>query len=907
MRDGPAPLRREQRKLAELLLRQRGLDPSQLPIPRRLDESRAPLSSTQRRLWTSAQSAGGSSYGNVPMAFRLHGALDLESLSRALSLVVERHEVLRTTFAVEEGAPVQLILAAAPVRIAVEDLRERPAVERERRFATCIREEARRPFDLTAETLLRARVFRLDDCEWGLLLVSHHLATDGWGARLLLDELSSAYAVLQAGREPDLPRLVVQYGDYAEWELEHLESDEIAAQRDYWVRRITGAPRQLPLPYDAPPSPSVATELVSVALPPDVSDALRAFARARRVTPFATVLTGFNVLLHRCGDQDDIVVGTILSRRTRSETEPLIGNFGNNLLLRTTLDADPTLAEVVDRTAATLRDAFANSDVPLELVAQAAPIPAFHVMFILRVGRYEERLVLGEARAEGIDVGSGAATLDLILDVTDGSHGIEGHLEYRTARFAPETMDRFARALEDVLTRMVREPETRLSALPKFESGRVRETTADAPRAGTAPVTRTETILARLWREWLELDTVHREDNFFRLGGDSLRAVYVLERIEKELGRRLQPEELSRATLAELAATCDGQAAAAPSIVGGAEPALTVRGVDPLDHAEAIKALFAREGLSRQVEFFDRVYPGAVQAGARSWIAVDDDRRIVGHLAVLPHRFTCGGERYTGALGANLVMDRRHRNFANAMALVQHVMDDLEQDPEVDFVFGDPNDDARAILTSIGGFTEVGIFGRFVLPVGERGILNSAVGAYLAVTLRNGDHAPLAMSRVSASQFEPGQIATPPGDTAVLRAIHPPKLYRWRMKGYPTDRDDWYLFEQGCARVAAVLVRRFEAGDQAHLCCVWREPDIALASLLGPIVTDLRGRGVRRLQVYSLFSSPLGRELRQAGFWQREQGLPFIARACSERGRALLADHVQWEITVLDCDRGLER
>src|SRR5919106_3691376 len=253
MIDTATRLTREQRRLAALLLRQRGLDPAQLPIPRRADAFVAPLSTTQQRLWTSGRIAEGTSYGNVPMAFRLRGSLNFEWLAKALSLVVARHEILRTTYTVEDGRPRQRVQSALPIRVPVEDLRLLPVSERVSRFESRVAEEARRPFDLSSDALLRVTGFQLEAAEWGLVMVSHHIATDGWGARLLLDELSIAYRALAEGREPELPPLAVQYADYAEWELERLEGGEFDAERRYWVERLTGAPRQLALPFDFPP------------------------------------------------------------------------------------------------------------------------------------------------------------------------------------------------------------------------------------------------------------------------------------------------------------------------------------------------------------------------------------------------------------------------------------------------------------------------------------------------------------------------------------------------------------------------------------------------------------------------------------------------------------------------------
>lgn len=452
-----ATLSRQQRQLAAILLRERGIDLAQLPIVRRPDPSIAPLSVTQQRLWMSGQVAKGLPYGNVPMGFRISGPFDADLLGRALSLVVERHEILRTTFPVEKRKAMQHIRPPAAIEVPVEDLQPVDMTEREGRLETRIIEEARRPFDPAAETLLRARAFRLDNTDWGLVLVSNHLATDGWGARLLLDELSTAYRSLSEGREPELPPLAIQYGDYAKWDVDRLESGELDEQRAYWLRRLDGAPSQLRLPFDGPPSRSLETESIKVLLSPELSESVRAVSRSHGVTSYITLLAGFEMLLEEVTGQNDIVVGTIMSRRTRSETESLIGNFGNNLLLRTMLDGSPSASEVIQRTAATMREALAHSDVSLEIVAQAAPIPAFHVMFIVRDGNFEERLALGDVAVAPVSASPGISTVDLVLDLTDGTRGISGYFEFRAARFARETMERIATGFERAMTRLVQQ------------------------------------------------------------------------------------------------------------------------------------------------------------------------------------------------------------------------------------------------------------------------------------------------------------------------------------------------------------------------------------------------------------------------------------------------------------------
>jgi hypothetical protein len=466
-------------------------------------------------------------------------------------------------------------------------------------------------------------------------------------------------------------------------------------------------------------------------------------------------------------------------------------------------------------------------------------------------------------------------------------------------------MQRLAGAFEDVIARLAQEPDAQVSALAPVRVDQPAHT-PERQRSGEEPATPAERVLARLWREWLEIETVYRGDNFFELGGDSLRAVYVLERTERELSYRFRPEDMSRLTLMDLAALCDGRSPSPATLAKQEESGLAVRRVNPLELSDEIKRLFERERLPHLVAFFDRAYPDGVTEGMSSWVALDDSEQVIGHIAMFPHRFACDDEQYTGAIGANLVVDSRHRNLANAVAMVRAMVQDLESEGDVDFLHGDPNENGLAIMSSVGGFTEVGVLRRFVLPVAEPGMLGPAVAAYLGVKLRGARGQAMTVERRPAAEFDVREIELPPGHGKALRPIHTAALYRRRLMGYPAERDLWYLLTREGERIAAVLVRTFRTGNRAELCSIRRRPGAPLVPLLRSIVSDLRASGVRRLQAISLDHSALGRELRSAGFLRRERGARFIAMPCSPRGRALLERGVDWEITDLDCDSGID-
>ena len=224
-------------------------------IPRRAERTPCPLSFAQQRLWFLNQMQPDAPVYTIAKALRLHGALDVAALHRALDAVVARHEVLRTTFALDNGIPVQVIADGRPAELAVMDLRDRPAADRELEASRRLEQEARRPYDLSRDAMLRALVLRLGDRDSALLLTMHHIASDGWSMGILARELSTLYDAHVTGRSPRLPELPVQYADYAAWQRQWLQGARLEGQLGYWTERLAGAPALLELPGDRPRPP----------------------------------------------------------------------------------------------------------------------------------------------------------------------------------------------------------------------------------------------------------------------------------------------------------------------------------------------------------------------------------------------------------------------------------------------------------------------------------------------------------------------------------------------------------------------------------------------------------------------------------------------------------------------------
>ena len=352
-----------------------------------------PLSFAQERLWLLEQiEAAGAAY-NISATFRLNGQLDVGALERAFAAVVDRHEILRTRFVVKDGAPMQAISASGQFRLEEEDVSDRPAEEREaaaRRRAGAI---AGMPFDLTRGPLFRAALLRLSGEEHIAVLVMHHIVSDGWSWRVLIQELGTLYAAFVEGRPSPLCELPMQYADYAVWQREWLRGEVLQRQVGYWKERLSGAPAALDLPTDRarPAVQSFRGASVSIELPQELIGGLQDVARSEGATLFMVLLAAFQILLSRWTGQTDVVVGAPLAGRTHREVEGLIGFFVNMLPLRTDLSGDPSFRSLLKQVRETALGAYEHQDLPFEkLVEELQPVrdlsrrPIFQVMLALQ-------------------------------------------------------------------------------------------------------------------------------------------------------------------------------------------------------------------------------------------------------------------------------------------------------------------------------------------------------------------------------------------------------------------------------------------------------------------------------------------------------------------------------------------
>ena len=477
----------KQALLEQRLRRLSGTGPE---IPRRSDRTSAPLSFIQRQMWVIDQMTPGNPAYNLPYAFRLRGRLDVPALEASLNEIIKRHETLRTTFGFSGGEPRQRIHPELTVRIVVTALDHLGPADRETRLQQLASEESVRPFDLDRLPLLRVSLFKLGDDEQVLLLNLHHIVADGLSIALLLDELDALYRARTTGAEPRLRQLAVQYGDYTEWQQHAVSGHDTAA-----TQHLSGSLPVLELPADRPRPAfqSFAGSNVFFAIAPALAAELKRLSTREGCTAFMSLLSAFQVLLRRYSGADDIVIGTPVAARTPAELEPMIGNFLTMAPLRCDLSGDPTFREVLQRTRETTLDALSNSAVPLEAVMQRLKIerdpsrnPVFQVMF--------ELLTTSAPRLGDLDISSfhfdlGIAQMDVSLHVYEENDGYVGRLEYCTALFDRESVERLVASFEAVLRAVVQDPDqriSRLALLPESQRRQVlgewNDTGADYPR-----------------------------------------------------------------------------------------------------------------------------------------------------------------------------------------------------------------------------------------------------------------------------------------------------------------------------------------------------------------------------------------------------------------------------------------
>jgi acyl carrier protein len=556
---------------------------------------RLPASFGQQRLWFLEQLTPGEPTYNLPYACWLAGPLDAHALQRAMDAMVARHAVLRTSIVGRDGVPEQVVADTAAVPI--EHVELPPGLdecERTRKAESIAVELARQPFDLAIAPLIRTALIVAGPDRHLFVLVMHHSIGDCSSVKILIDELSDVYRAETAGVPASLPPLLMEYGDYAVWQQDRMQGEELDRQLSYWREQLSGAPQLLALPTDRPRPirRSARGGVATIHIDAATTQRLAALAYGANSPMFVVLLTGFAATLSRYTRQADLLVGTQVAGRTYAELDPIVGMFTNTLTLRMSLADDTTFAELLRRAGDTTAGALANEQLPFEkLVADFAPDRTLAPSPLIQVQFVYGSLTPPALDLPGITARSPAlVTSTAKLDLTVSADAPDAQvtrlsMEYSTDLFDAAWAQRFLSCMATLLAHAADAPGTPVADLPVLDNARrtpgdfdadvrwllhtpasrvidgdrylsmsERSAVSSAP-GHVEPRNPVEATLARIWGDLLGTRApVGVHEDFFALGGHSLTATRLVARLGGAFGVELPVHQVFVApTIAELA------------------------------------------------------------------------------------------------------------------------------------------------------------------------------------------------------------------------------------------------------------------------------------------------------------------------------------------------------------------
>ncbi len=452
-----------------------------------------PLSFNQESLWFLDRLEPGSTAYNVPRILRLRGALSVPGLAAALGGLTERHEILRTVYGEMDGEPRQRVLPFKALSLPVVDLESLPEPRRQMEAERLAELEASRPIDLSKGPLFRALLLRAGPAEHTLLILTHHIASDGGSLGVLVKELAALYS----GQA--LPPLPLQYADFAAWQRRWLTGPTLDAQAGWWRHELAGEPGGLNLPADRPRPrmPTARGGVERFTLPPSLSGDLERLGQRHGATLFMTLLAAFQALLHRYTGEADLRVGTSVSGRGRAEVADLIGFFVNTLVLRGDLSGRPSFLELLSRVRESALGAYAHQDLPfVKLVEALAPdrgqaqMPLFQTLFALERPAAAPGFALGSGLAATLEEPAATtAKLDLTVVLEPAGESLVGSAEYSSDLFDAATVRRLLGHFENLLAGLAAEPGRPLAEIPYLGEDERRQLIAGWNEAAGIPGT----------------------------------------------------------------------------------------------------------------------------------------------------------------------------------------------------------------------------------------------------------------------------------------------------------------------------------------------------------------------------------------------------------------------------------
>ncbi|MEH2262099.1 amino acid adenylation domain-containing protein [Nostoc sp.] len=507
------------------------------------------ISLTQLELWFFDQFYPGNSIYNLPLVYRITGALNEKALSDSLREIVLRHETLRSTFQVKNGQVVYAVVNEPVFDFSVIDLRHLPATERETQATQKAEKEIKHPFDLARGPLLRSKLWRLDEHEYLFVAVTHHIVADGWSFSVLTQELAALYEAFCEGKPSPLTKLPIKYTDFAQWQRQWLQGEVLESQLQFWQKHLGITPPILKLPtdYPRPPVRTFKSAGQSVVLSKKLTDALKALSQQEGVTLFMTLLASFQTLLFFYTRQEEIIVSSALANRTRVETEGLIGFFVNLLPFCTNLGGNPSFRELLGRVREVALGVYAHQEMSLiKLIEELQPVrdPSYtlinQVMFVFQ-NTPEDNLEFANLILKEQFIArdtKDTAEFDLELTLEETSTGIEGLLVYRIDLFEPATITKMVENFQTLLEKITTNYNQRLAELILISQPPSLPTQPVAlpiSKDFVTPQNPIEEVVLTIWKEILGLEQISTQDNFFELGGHSSQTLEVICKLQSAL------------------------------------------------------------------------------------------------------------------------------------------------------------------------------------------------------------------------------------------------------------------------------------------------------------------------------------------------------------------------------------
>jgi len=438
-----------------------------------------PASYGQQRMWLLDRLEPGNEIYNIPVAYQIKGRLNVRALQASLNQMIARHESLRTVFVEREGELQQVIGEATELVVEVEEVEGETAQQRQERAEQISRQEAARGFDLGEGPLLRVRLLRVEETEHLMILVLHHIISDGWSMGILMRELGKLYEMRSGGEAGELEELEVQYADYAVWQREWLESGELERQMEYWREQMKGAAPVLEMGSDyvrgGMTSKRGRSERMRIG--EEATRKLKELSRSEGMTLYMSLLGAFDVMLWRYSGQEDIVVGTPIANRRRAEVEGVMGLFVNTLVMRVEVKGEASYRELLKKVKEVALGAYANQDVPFEkLVEELQPdrdfsrSPIFQVMFVLQTG-LTQKPRMGELEVNPMPLCTTTSKFEIEFVAAETQNGLLATIQYNADIYKASTIKRMARQFERLIEALAKAPDRRLSEVELVSPG----------------------------------------------------------------------------------------------------------------------------------------------------------------------------------------------------------------------------------------------------------------------------------------------------------------------------------------------------------------------------------------------------------------------------------------------------